>query len=54
MKNVLSDYEVQVLLSKRYDREFQLKKKNRMMNDDSVSKCETGLNRETCGLVPNS
>ena len=53
MTNGLSDYEIQVLLSKRYDTEFQwLKKKNSMMNDDSVCECEIGLNRETCGLYP--
>ena len=54
MTNGLSEYEVQVLLSKRCNMKFQwwqLQKTNNMMNDDSDSECEIGLTKENCGPV---
>jgi len=54
MTNGLSQYEVQVLLSKRHIMRihwWQLQKTNNMTNDDRDSECEIDLTKENCGPV---
>ena len=50
MTNGLSEYEVQVLLSKRHNMKFQWWQLQNT-NNDSVSECEIGLTKENWGPV---